>query len=81
MSLLYSKPLREYKKPKFGIGDRIRFSMYDLQFRKGYEPQFTQEKFEIVAIATKKLPTYTVKGEQEEVICGKFYEKEPIRVL
>ena len=23
MSILYSKPLREYKKPKFGIGDRI----------------------------------------------------------
>ena len=24
MSILYSKPLREYKKPKFGIGDRVR---------------------------------------------------------
>ena len=36
MSILYKKPLREYKKPKFGIGDRVRISKYDLPFRKGY---------------------------------------------
>ena len=35
MSINYSKPLREYKKPKFGIGDRVRISKYDLPFRKG----------------------------------------------
>ena len=81
MSILYSKPLREYKKPKFGIGDRVRISKYDLRFRKGYKPQFTQQIFEIVTIATKKPPTYTIKDEQEEVICGKFYEKELIRVI
>ncbi len=52
MSILYSKPLREYKKPKFGIGDRVRISKYDLAFRKSYKPQFTQEIFEIVTIAS-----------------------------
>ena len=35
MSILYSKPLREYKKPKLGIGDGVRISKYDLPFRKG----------------------------------------------
>ena len=35
MSILYSKPLRKNKKPKFGVGDRIRISKYDLRFRKG----------------------------------------------
>ena len=80
MSILYSKPLREHKKPKFGIGERVRISKYDLLFRKGYKSQFTQEIFEIVAIATKKPPTYTIKDEQEEVIRGKFFEKELIRV-
>ena len=54
MSILYSKPLREYKKPDFVIGDRVRISKYDLPFRKGYKPQFTQGIFEIVTIATKK---------------------------
>ena len=81
MSKLYSKPLREYKKPNFGIGDRVRISKYDLPFRRGYKPHFTQEIFEIVAIATKKPPTYTIKDEQEEVIRGTFYEKELIRVI
>ena len=81
LSILYSKPLREYKKPKFGIGDRVRISKYDLPFRNGYKPQFTQEIFEIVASATKKPPTYTIKDEQEEIIRGKFYDKELIRVI
>ena len=81
MSILYSKPLREYKRPKIGFGDRVCISKYDLPFRKSYKAQFTQEIFEIVAIATKKPPTYTIKDERKEVIRGKFYEKELIRVL
>ena len=81
MSIFYNKPLRDYKKSKFGIGDRVRLSKYDLPFRKGYKPQLTQEIFEIIAIVTMKPPTYTIKDEQEEVIRGKFYEKELIRVI
>ena len=81
LSILYSKPLREYKKPKFGIGDRIRISKFELLFRKTYEPQRKQEIFEIVATDTKKPPTYTIKNEQEEVIRGKFYERELIKVI
>ena len=80
MSILYSKPLREFKKPAFKIGDRVRISKYDLPFRKGYKPQFTRDVFEIVAIATRKPPTYTIKDEQGEVIQGKFYQKELIKV-
>ena len=34
MSILYSKPLREFKKPAFKIGDRVRISKYDLPFAK-----------------------------------------------
>ena len=75
MSILYSKPLREYKKPKFGIGGRARISKYDSPFKNGYKPQLVQEIFEIVAIATKKPPTYTIEDKQEEVIREKFYEK------
>ena len=53
-SKLYSKLLRENKTPKFGFGDRVPISKYDLPFRKGYKLQFTREIFENVAIATKK---------------------------
>ena len=52
--ILYSKPLREYKKPKFGIGDGVRFFKYNIPFSKGYKLQPTQEIFEIFAIATRK---------------------------
>ena len=81
MSILYIKPLREFKKPTFEIGDRVRISKYDLPFCKGYKPQFTREVFEIVAIATRKPPTYTIKDEQGEFIQGKLYQKELIKVI
>ena len=81
MSTLYSKPLREFKKPTFKNGDSLRISKYDLPFCKGYKSQFTREVFEIVAIATKKPPTYTIKDEQDGVIKGKFYQKELIKVI
>ncbi len=81
MSILYSKPLREFKKPIFKIGDRVRISKYDLPFRKGYKPQFTRDVFGNVAIATRKPPTYTIKDEQGEVIQGKFYQQELIKVI
>ena len=81
MSNLYSKLLRDFKKPTFKVGDRVRISKYDLPFCKGYKPQLTREVFEIVAIATRKPPTYTIKDEQDEVFQGKFYQKELIKVI
>ena len=33
--ILYSKPLREFKKPVFKTGDGVRISKYELFFRKG----------------------------------------------
>ena len=81
LSILYSKPLREFRKPKFKIGDRVRFSKYVLPFRKCYKPKSTKEIFKIVAISSRKSPTYTIKDEQEEIIRGKFYQKELINVI
>ena len=81
LSILYSKPLREFRNPHFKIGDIVRISKYDLPFRKGYKPQFTQEVFKIVGIALRKPPTYTIKDEQDEIIRGKFYQKELVKVI
>ena len=80
-SILYSKTLRDFRKPQFKIGDRIRISKYDLLFRKGYKPQFTKEVFEIVETFSRKPPTYTIKDEQDEIIRGKFYQKELVKVI
>ena len=81
MSIFYIKPLREYEKPTFRTADRVQISKYDLPFRKVYKPRFTREVFEIVAIATRKPPIYTIKDEQDEIIEVKFYQKEPIKVI
>ena len=81
LSILYSKPLRDFRKPQFKIGDRVRTAKYDVPFRKGYEPQFTREVFENVATPSRKTPTYTIKDEQDEIIRGTLYQKELIKVI
>ena len=53
VSFLYSKPLREYKKPTFKTGDSVQISKYGLLFSKGYKPHITRKVFEFVAITTK----------------------------
>ena len=78
---LYSKPLREVRKPKFKIGNRVRISKYDLPFRKGYKPQFTKKVFKIVSISSKRPPTYTKRDEQDEIILGKFHLEELIKFI
>ena len=35
----------------------------------------------IVAIATKKQPTNTIKNDNDEIIRGNFYQKELIKVI
>ena len=81
MSILYSNLLRENKKTTFEVGDRVLISKYALLFRKGYKPHFTGEVFEIVAIATRKPPTNTIKDEQDEIIQGKSYQEQLNKVI
>ena len=38
LSILYSKPLREIRKPQFKIGHIVHISKDDLPFREGYKP-------------------------------------------
>ena len=42
LPILYSKPLREQKKPKFEIGDRLRFTKFDLLSGSVRNPSFTK---------------------------------------
>ena len=81
LSILYNKPLQEFRKSKFKVGDRLRMSKFDLPFRKDYKPQFLKEVFKTVAISSGKPPTYTMEDEQDEIIRGKFYQKELINVI
>ena len=80
MAVLHCKPIRDFTKAKFEVRNRGRPNKI-YRSGKGYKPQFTNENFKIVALATRKPPTYNIQDEQGEVIEGKFYEKELIRVI
>ena len=75
LSILHSKPPRENIKPTFEVGDRVRIWKSDLSFRKGYKPQSTQEAFQMVAIFSKKPPTYTSKDDQDEITLSKRVDR------
>ena len=51
-------------------------SRYDLPFKESYKPQFTQNFFEIVAIARRKRLIYTPKDEQGEILRGKVFRRK-----
>ena len=81
MSNLYGQPIGEFTPPIFAIGDKVRFSKIYSPFRKLYKPQFTEEIFEIVALASRKPPTCTIKDNKIMVMRGKYYKKEMNRVI
>ena len=72
MSISYGQPIRDLTPHRFTIGKKVRISKIDLPFREGCKPQFTEQNFETVALASKKPPTYTIKDNQNLVIRGKI---------
>ena len=47
---LYGKRLKTKKKPKFKVGDRVRFNEKHCTFKKGYLPGWTEEVFVCIAL-------------------------------
>ena len=60
LSILYNKALTRYNKSKIRFGASENFKE-GYSFSKGYKSQFTDENFEISAIATKNSPIYIIK--------------------
>ncbi len=79
-SLLALTATNKPKKPRFKVGQWVRIARKDLPFRKGYQQNFTDELFEISELFTTNPPTYCLKDNQGEVILGKFYEAELVKV-
>jgi len=62
---------------KYQIGDKVRIAKFKTTFEKGYTQNWSKEIFTIhEVILTKKLPCYTIKDYDNEIIEGVFYEKE-----
>ena len=70
--------LNETKPPSFSVGQYVRISHKQIQFQKGYKPQFTHEIFQINKIFRTNPVTYQLKDRSGELIKGKFYGQELI---
>ena len=73
---LYGYGLGEFPLPKFKIDDVVRISKYKNIFQKGYEANFTEEKFKIIKVFRGDPNMYEIEDENGEPIIGKFYEDE-----
>ena len=69
------------QRPRFKVGDRVRFRRNIETFDRGYMIQFTEELFRISHIPTKNSPTYVVKDVNEEIIQSKLYEPELVKFV
>ena len=76
LAVSYSKPILDRKKPKYKVGDLVRISKYNIPFRKGYKPQYTNEVFTIGKVYMTSPPTYEIIDNNGEPIMGKFYQQE-----
>ena len=72
----HSKPSKEFKKPYFKIGDKVRISKYRGIFDKSYKGNWSEELFIINKIQPTIPITYKIKDLLGEDIKGSFYEQE-----
>lgn len=69
-------------KSRISRSDAVRLVRQRATFHKGYQPTHTEESFTIVDKYSKSnQPMFTVKDKNNELIKGKFYEKEMQSVL
>ena len=76
LSTIANSSTKMVQKPKFYVGDYLPIAKTVLPFRKGYKQILKDQYFEITAIPTVSLVTYSIIYAEKEEINGKFYEKE-----
>ena len=72
---MYKKHLGKFKKLKNRIKDRVCISKNVLPFRNVISHSIHEKFLKLLQFLPKKLPTYTINKEPDEIICGKIYQK------
>ncbi|KAL9977088.1 hypothetical protein ACROYT_G014457 [Oculina patagonica] len=72
---LYGKKLKEWKKPKLKVGDRVRLNKKHRPFKKSYLPGWTEEVFLIREAKPGPVATYKVSEYDETPIEGTHSNK------
>ncbi len=73
---LYGSDLSDYPTPKFRVGDTVRVSKYKNIFGRGFDPNFSEEIFEVSKVYQGDPVTYEIQGHTGEKILGRFHEDE-----
>ena len=71
---------RVRQRPRYLVGDFVRIRKQIQVFDKGYTQNFSDEVFRIKSLETTNPPTYSLVDANEEVILGKFYESELVKI-
>lgn len=80
---MYQFDSRQYKVPKFKVGDHVRISKAKDTFEKGYRTNWRSEIFVIKKVFHKEYPEYALQDLDGEDILGKFteFELQPIKKI
>ncbi len=73
---LYGSDMSDYPTPKLRVGDTVRVSKYKNMFGRGFEPNFSEEIFEVSKVYQGNPVTYEIQGHTREKILGRLYEEE-----
>ncbi len=73
---LYGSDMSVYPTSKLRVGDTVRMSKYKNIFGRGFEPNFSEEIFEVSKVYQSNPVTYEIQDHTGEKTLGRFYEKE-----
>ena len=73
---LYGKRLKDQKKPKFKVGDRVRLNKIHRTFAKGYLPGWTEEVFVVHRVVPGPVTTYKIREWDDTPVQGTFYAED-----
>ena len=75
---LYPKEKRDRYQP-YHVGDEVRIARKKSTFEKGYEPNFTEQVYEVSGILPTNPITYSLKNLNGAAIKGSFYRQNLVR--
>ena len=73
---LYGGKLSDYPTPKLRMGDTVQVCKYRNIFGRGFEPNFSEEIFEVNKVYQGNPVMYEIQDHTDEKILGRFYEGE-----
>ena len=74
---------RRRSRVRFKVGDVVRVAKENMPFKKGYQPQFTEDLYRITRFVNGSPITYTLETFEApvKIVLGKFYQPELVKFI